>query len=266
MSTPAHQWTSIKQHMPIEETDINPICVNSEFYLVDPSEAERLVEGLRIFPLEEVGSSAWLGQHQVMERLNMQAHQSAASNSDEYVFEAILTFGKIEVLIQDLITIEAWKEHVYPVLLGDLAGRNTMRTYFILYHEATLVNLFEIIFYHKHSFESCGEKMIEMVDYCARKLTRLNGGYDFRCLEPISNGGTEGVKQLAQALANRTPSEELAQYLTEIEFRVCISACTLSRFICENADALPLSVASRITDTHDFLGLYFVTLISLILK
>jgi hypothetical protein len=96
---------------------------------------------------------------------------------------------------------------------------------------------------------------IEIVDYCARKLTRLNGGYDFRSLEPISNlGSSDGVKSFAQSLENRTPTEELAQYLTEIEFRVCISACALARFICEHADALPLSVATRITDTHDFLG------------
>ena len=85
-----------------------------------------------------------------------------------------MTYDKLGVLINDLITIEAWKENVYPLLLKDVAGRNTMRVYFILYHEATVVNLFEILLYHKHVCESLGEKMIELVDYCSRKLTRLN--------------------------------------------------------------------------------------------
>jgi zinc finger MYND domain-containing protein 10 len=258
MSVPAHQWSSVQQHMAIEETDVHTdSAALPGMYTIDPSEAERLVEALKIFPIEEVGTSAWLIQHEAMERLNMQAHQSAASNCDEYVLEAIMTFGKVDVLINDLITIEAWKENVYPNLLDHLAGRNTMRAYFILYHEATVVNLFEILLYHKHVCESCGEKMIELADYCARKLTRLNGGYDFRGLEPVSNAAAtpDSLKKYAESLETRTPKEELAQYLTEIEFRVCISATALARFVCEHADSLPLSVASRITDTHDFLVL-----------
>ena len=260
MSVPNHQWSLTKQHMPIEDVDSN-LQETPGYFIIDPSEAERLVENLKLFPIEEIGSSAWLTQHQNLERLNMQAHQSASSNSDEYVLEAIMTFGKIDLLIHDLITIEAWKENIYPLILNEVAGKNTMRMYFILYHEATIVNLFEILFYHKHVCESCGEKMIEMVDYCARKLTRLNGGYDFRSLEPAINLNTsEAALNYAQTIENRTPEEELAQYLTEIEFRVCISSCALARFICEHSDALPLSIASRITDTHDFLGAKLINL------
>lgn len=97
--------------------------------------------------------------------------------------------------------------------------------------------------------------MIDLVDYCSRKLTRLNGGYDFRCLEPAANASVnaENLKAYSKSLEERTPKEELAQHLTEIEFRVCIAACSVSRFICEHSDVMPLSVASRITDTHDFL-------------
>jgi hypothetical protein len=97
------------------------------------------------------------------------------TNSDEYVIEAIITFNKLEVLIHDLLIIEIWKENVYPHLLSRLAGRNTMRTYFILYHEATIINLLEILLYHKHVCEIGGERILELVDYCARKMTRLVG-------------------------------------------------------------------------------------------
>lgn len=255
-SRPDHQWTVGKQHMAIEEVDVHrPQTSRSDLFVVDPLEAERLVEALKVYPVEEVGGHEWLIQHEVLERLNMQAHESAAANSDEYVLEAIITFGKIDVLINDLITIEAWKENVLPNLFDRVAGRNTMRIYFVLYHEATIVNLFEILFYHKHVCEGCGEKIIEMIDYCARKLTKLNGGYDFRCLSPVSTTGPDAAKKLAKELENRSPSEELSQYLAEIEFRVCISACALARFICEHAELLPLSASSRITDTHDFLVL-----------
>jgi hypothetical protein len=228
--------------------------------IVDPLEAERQVESLRKFNIEEVGSSAWMQQHEKLEKLNLQAHQSAMTQSDEYILESILTFNKLEVLIHDLLIIEAWKEFLYPLLSDRLAGRNSMRTYFIFYHEATVVNLLECFLYHKHVCEAGGEKILELVDYCARKLSRLNGGYDFRNLDSVAksfSGATaDSAKDFATALESRTPIEELTQHFTEIEFRVCISATSVARFLCEHADVVPLSVLSRITDAHDLLMLF----------
>ena len=62
-------------------------------------------------------------------------------------------------------------------------------------------------------------------------------------------------ESIAAALTSRTPVEELQQHFTEIEFRLCISACFISRFLTEHVDVLPLSCQSRITDTHDVLVL-----------
>lgn len=253
MSAPTHKWDiSSGNHMPIDS--------GNQLYnlpvVVDPSETERIVEGLLKFKIEDIGSSKWLAQHLDIERLNLQAHQSAMTNSDEYVIEALLTFGKLELLIHDLLIIEAWKENVYPLLMKRVAGRNSIRIYFVLYHEATVVNLLEVLLYHKHVCESGGERMLEMVDYVARKLTRLSGGYDFRAIEPCtSSSGPNGAsaKEYAEELAKMTPEDDLAKHLTEIEFRVCISSCALARFLCEHADSMPLSVVSRITDTHDML-------------
>jgi hypothetical protein len=45
----------------------------------------------------KVGNSKYLEQHRNMEKLNLQAHQNAMFNTDEYVLEAILTFDKFEV-------------------------------------------------------------------------------------------------------------------------------------------------------------------------
>ena len=118
--------------------------------VVDPTEAERYVEGLVKFALEDVGSSRWLDQHAHLEKLNLQAHQSAMTNSDEYIIESLITFDKLDVLIHDLLIIEAWKENVFPKLRSRVAGRNSIRIYFVLYHEATVVNLLEVLLYHKH--------------------------------------------------------------------------------------------------------------------
>jgi hypothetical protein len=65
--------------------------------IVDPMEAERLIEGIKMFTLEEVGTSKYLEQHRCLEKLNLQAHQNAMYNTDEYVLEAFLTFDKLKV-------------------------------------------------------------------------------------------------------------------------------------------------------------------------
>ena len=262
-----HDWSGahgVKKMTITEEEDDAP---NFFAPIIDYAEAERYVEELRTFEIEEVGNSEWMEQHRRIEKLNIQAHQSAASNNEEFVLEAILTFEKLDVLIHDLLLIEAWKENVYPELLDRVAGRNNMRVYFILYHEATIINLMEVLLYHKHVCSQCGERFLELVDYCARKLTRLQSGYDFRSRSPqlgssSTSAGTAGMspdeasaraKEIAAQIEARTPQEDLAEYLTDIEFKVCISAVTVSRFVCEHADAMPLSVVSRITDIHDYL-------------
>lgn len=256
MSRPSHQWdTSAARRMKIEEEASIP-AMNLPT-IIDYSEAERFVESLRTFELQEVGSTAWMEQHRRLEKLNLQAHQNAMSNSDEYVMEAVLTFNKLGVLIHGLILIEAWKENVYPLLLNDLAGRNNMRLYFILYHEATLVNLFEVFFYYKHVIEAAGEKMLDMVDYISRKLTRLHSASErFRQIElnkNLSASDPDAAKSFAAELEKRTPKEELDQHWLEIEFRICVTSVSLARFVCENVEVLPLGVISRISDTHDFL-------------
>ena len=194
-----------------------------------------------------------------MEKLNLQAHQSAMTNSDEYVLEAILTFNKIPVLINDLLAIEAWKDFVLPKLLSDVASKNSMRVYFVLYHEATVLNLFEVLLFHKHIAAAVGEHMIELVDYVARKLTKINGGYKFTERETIASldgmaSDSSAVKDyVANLEAKSSPESDLMQYYSDIEFRVCVSACACARLICEHAEDLSLSVVSRIIDTHDLL-------------
>ncbi len=54
----------------------------------------------------QVGSSQWMLQHDSIERLNMQAHQSAQHHSDEFVLEALLSHDRIVVLVHELLTAE----------------------------------------------------------------------------------------------------------------------------------------------------------------
>lgn len=115
----------------------------------------------------------------MLENLNLQAHQSARSHTDEFVLESFITFDKLPFLIRDLLLVDCWREHVFPRIVKDLAERRaTMRAYFVLYHEATVINLLEVLLYHAHGCEAAGDSLVELVDYCARKV-RLYMNYFF---------------------------------------------------------------------------------------
>jgi len=100
-------------------------------YLVLPHEAEQLVEGLLLIQLEDIGSSAWIRLHGVIEKLNLQAHQSAKQKADNFVIEAIITFKKMEIIIQSLLMTEIWKEKVFQNV-STYSSASSLRTYFMV--------------------------------------------------------------------------------------------------------------------------------------
>ena len=71
-------------------------------------------------------------QHEVLEKLNMQSHQNAASNSDEFVMENLITYDKMSCLVHELLAAEAWADVLFPLLKDKLAGRTSLRAYFIV--------------------------------------------------------------------------------------------------------------------------------------
>lgn len=251
---PKHAW-SLNPNQPQMSigTGEEQIMGSGPIMMVD--EAERYVEELRTFDISEIGSREWFAQHERLEKLNLQAHQNAQQNSDEFVMEAILTFDKMSVLIHELLAIEAWKEHVLPELTEGLCrGNNSMRGYFILYHEATLVNLLEVVLYHGHACEAAGEIMMELADYCARKLALLNYRGAFEGATPAgSNDSMRGMsaKEVAEETAKMTPESELAKQKEDIEFHICVVTVALVRFMSEHITRMPLSVMTRMFDTHD---------------
>ncbi|CAM9177073.1 unnamed protein product [Hapterophycus canaliculatus] len=129
-----------------------------------------------------------------------------------------------------------------------------MRLYFTLYHEATLVSLLKIAMFHGHICEQAGDMLMELVDYCARKMTLLISGWaSSKPRRPVSGSAREAAKDIEERLAKLSPADEVRGYQQETEFRVCVTAVALLRFLCEHLHRLPLGVMTRVLDTHDVL-------------
>ncbi len=202
-------------------------------------DAQRLVESLRSFAVNEIGSKAWLNQHTAVEKLNLQAQHSIVKQGDEYVIEALVDHDKLPLLVGELIALEAWQEQALPPLFDEIATKNSVKGYFILYHEALLLGLLEKAVFHKHAIAAAGDMLLELADFCYRKALFLNH--------------SKLQQMLAEPGASATASESLRHQQCNITYGVSMSCLTIIRFLLEAQDELPLGVLARFVEENDVL-------------
>nr|XP_036850184.1 zinc finger MYND domain-containing protein 10 isoform X2 [Manis javanica] len=209
--------------------------------LLLPGEAAVLVQGLRSFPLRDVGSGGWNQQHESLEKLNMQAILDATARQDEPIQELLVTHGKIPTLVEELIAVEMWKQRVFPVLcrLEDFKPQNTFPIYMVVHHEASIINLLETVFFHKEVCESAEDTILDLVDYCHRKLTLL-----------VAQSGCGGPPEEEES-QHSTPMQELQKQAERMDFEIALKALSVLRYITDCVDSLSLSTLSRMLSTHN---------------
>eukprot|EP00039_Didymoeca_costata_P009064 m.120071 g.120071 ORF g.120071 m.120071 type:complete len:448 (+) comp14345_c0_seq2:91-1434(+) len=209
-----------------------------------PFEAETYAEQLEIFNVKNIGSPKWLQQHEFIEKLNIQAHVNAQAGADEFVQEALISFGKIPVLVHELIAIEVWKENVYPELVKlDFCEKSTMVAYIVFYHEATLVSLLEAVLFHKEAVESLEDAAIDLADYCYRQITFLNS---------MARGNFQSEDKLSpKELLNAGGQKQLEDQINTLPFDICTKAVSIMFYLLDNCKVIPLGCLTRILNTHD---------------
>uniref|UniRef100_A0AAX7TC81 Zinc finger MYND domain-containing protein 10 n=1 Tax=Astatotilapia calliptera TaxID=8154 RepID=A0AAX7TC81_ASTCA len=171
-------------------------------------------------------ASRWFKQHDYIEKLNMQAILNASAMHDEFVKDLLVSFGKIHILVHEMILIEVWKKKVFPILcqLEDFNPEKTFHLYMVIHHEATIINLLETIMFHKDSCDAADDSLLDLVDYCHRKLTLL---------------ASEAIKDVA----------ELQVQSAALEFEISLKAVSVLRYITDHADSI--SIISRMLCTHN---------------
>ncbi|XP_038135980.1 zinc finger MYND domain-containing protein 10 [Cyprinodon tularosa] len=207
--------------------------------VVLPVEAEGIIQSLDIFSLKEVGSARWFRQHEHIERLNMQAILNASAMHDEFVKELLVSFGKIPVLVHEMILVEMWKQKVFPILcqLQDFNPKCTFHLYMLIHHEATIINLLETVLFHKDSCEAAGDSLLDLVDYCHRKLTLL------------ASEATKGRAAAHDRQNQLSPIEELQTQNAALEFEISLKAVSVLSYITDHSYSI--SVINRVLCTHN---------------
>uniref|UniRef100_A0A8C2Y7I3 Zinc finger MYND domain-containing protein 10 n=1 Tax=Coturnix japonica TaxID=93934 RepID=A0A8C2Y7I3_COTJA len=208
---------------------------------LSPAEAEALVRALRGTELRDAGGTGWLRQHECVDKLNMHAILSASAGREQLLIELLVSHCKIPVLIGELITVEVWKHKVFPVLcrLEDFHPSSTFPIYVVLYHEASIINLLETVFFHKEICESAEDSILDLIDYCHRKLTLL-----------VARSATGAIEKQGSPLPQPHLSE-LQKQAEMMEFEISLKALSVLRFITDQVGSLPLSALTRMLNTHN---------------
>jgi hypothetical protein len=225
----------------LTEDDILPT-----FEDLTPFEVEHFVGDLQELQLEQVGTKKWLDQHERIEKLNWTAHSQAKEGYDEFVVDQFNMLEKVQFLIYDLIITEGWKERVWPLVKAKLVKFSSLRSYIPVYHEASVANLLEVCLYHRTSCEEAGDALVDLVDFCVRKLRYL-----------LSVPNSELIRQVTSAkeAAEWDDVRALDEQFYECEFQVCMCVISIIRFLTDHRVAMPLAVTTRLLETHDVLML-----------
>ncbi|KAJ3171707.1 CRISPR-associated protein 1 [Geranomyces variabilis] len=214
---------------------------SEEAPLLTVFEAEHLIDSLKQFTLAEVGCPRWMKQHENLERLNIQAHWNTAQMREEFVAVQLVDGEKMETVVYDLLLIDIWKKRIWPQIdARKINSENVLRVYFMHYHEATVLNLLEIVLYNEPSVTALGDSVVDLIDYCARKLVAL-ATWPTTTSDPTDIDSSASTADTPTALLSN-PAQTLRTHL---------SVLSLLRHIASNLSALPFSVMTRMLVKHD---------------
>eukprot|EP00761_Pharyngomonas_kirbyi_P013222 gb/GECH01013249.1/.p1 GENE.gb/GECH01013249.1/~~gb/GECH01013249.1/.p1 ORF type:complete len:407 (+),score=131.79 gb/GECH01013249.1/:1-1221(+) len=207
-------------------------------------ELEHFIEKLKSFDPSDIGTEKWMAQRSNIEKLNLEAHQQVMQQKHEHVVESLISSDKIQVLVHELIALELWKTKVAPKVFKEMVSYSnfSIKPYMILYEEALLTNLMEVLFYHKDALIEAGDSLLDLVDYCMRKINAIN-----------NRDSSEDVlvQKSAKEMLSSTEEDQLKEQKKTIDFQSSMCAISILSFIIQNLGELSLTVTNRLLSTHD---------------
>merc|ERR1711998_642305 len=133
---------------------------------------------------------------------------------------------------------------VFPLVQEHISKLSALRSYVPIYHEASCINLLECCMFHRTSCEAAEDSVIDLMDYCYRKLVYL-----------VSVPNRDLYTQVLDAkdCAAQTDLEILEGQVLDLEFQIGMCVISVTRFLTDHRAGLPLSATVRLLDTQDFL-------------
>ncbi|KAL6769153.1 ZMY10 [Auxenochlorella protothecoides x Auxenochlorella symbiontica] len=208
-------------------------------------EARQLIRDLGATDVTQIGSPSWTRQHDALRRLTTMAQLQARCQEDEWVVDLLHVSGKMDMLITDLLSHEAWCTHVLPSLLEEAQASECSTVHIALYslqsHSGVLAALLEVAFFHEKLLEDSDEDLLlELGGWCVRRLVDAQG----------LGEGKGGEDQ-----ATDGPTKETAAGLDLAGLQLATYAITIVRYLVDHGCQSAPSLLTHLMDTLDLLHL-----------
>jgi predicted Zn-ribbon and HTH transcriptional regulator len=205
--------------------------------VITETEAENIISNLNEINLDRYCSEEFIVKHSKIQKLNMQSIKNSLSGGEDYIMALFVNNEKLKGLIYELFVAYNFKKHVYPLIKNEICDKYSMKTYICLFHEAVVINILEHFFYHLTACQAADDYLIDILEYCYTKITRLVNS------KPVEEKG---------ANTKFNPEQDMDLKSEEIEFKIGLSCLSIIRYITDHIQQLPFPVINHILHVKDF--------------
>lgn len=211
--------------------------------VIQSTEFDIYINSIKKFQVVDIGTHEWFELHEILIKFNQQAIIEASTHREEMVKELFISNGKPDILIHEAYCILIWRTKVLPkMFMNERNANSTFFLYTILYHEAVVISLLEILLYHENGCQALGDTAIDLIDYCTQAVVQLIAlNHQNHALEVLDPKQVE----------TESASEELERQKKDLQYKIGFRCVTILSFIADKIDAMPISVVRRMVVTHD---------------
>ena len=202
--------------------------------MVTPFELDHLVASISPLEVGTAGSEEWVEQAGLIERLSVGAVLQTGSGETEVVARLLVDKDKVKVLIQQIVSLEAWRSEIFPLLLKINSPKSSFPIYSVLFQEACSLSLLETCIFHVDVAENLEDAGTDLLDYCVRNVTHLLYPID----EDVSQYRTEGSE-------DSSVLEELLEQVRDMRQTIGLRSLSILRYMTDHVSVLTLGVLAR---------------------
>ena len=248
--------------------------------LLTQYESEEIIsKKLKEIPFDLIGSGDFIQHHAYLSKINMQEMKNILTGGEDVIMTQFIDHDKLKMLIKELYTLNTFKEKVYPTIKEKLIKYCTIKTYFILYHEAILVNLIENFLYSITACQAAEDYIVDVIEYAYKMISKYIA-YKMKNPDDTLNYGNnnnsffgnnitenmsleEKIKKINESVNNKENDiKEMDEKFREIDFGIAMSCINILRYISDHLDQLPFPVRHHMMNVKD-VPVLFVTLMEL---
>ncbi|KAL1455866.1 hypothetical protein WDU94_000638 [Cyamophila willieti] len=205
------------------------------------------VRRLRSFPVADIGSLDWFSAQQNI----MTLHGAIVSEMQHGVLSPsarlVQEEDKTDILVQEMISLAAWKRHVLPEIKHKDTIGQVFPIYSILFYETVYSSvLLSVMYCHENDLVTLFEEEVlcELMDHCVAHLVLLIGMTNKKT--PLNLNPT-----LSEEDNNLTNAERINRFEQDLEYQVSNILLSILRLIIDHLEDLSLSLLTRIIQHHD---------------